>query len=261
MPTEPTPEGCGLSPTQFNALAPHYDELMDLVPYEAWAEYVMLLCDVNEHTPRRLLDCACGTGNLSFELAHLGLDVTGVDISAAMIDVARGKAKLSPFSVRFLEGDLTHFALGETFDTATCLFDSLNYILDPNALARAFVAVAQHLEPAGLFVFDLNSEHALTTDLFTQSNHWRKKALTYDWHANYDPATKVTTVAMEFVREGSNGTTTRFSEEHRERAYSLVDIETMVTAAGLELVRSYNAYTLNRPHEASERWFFVARRP
>ena len=69
-------------------LAEHYDDLMDVVPYDFWADYVQTLFDVADHQPSRVLDCACGTGNLSFELAGRGLDVTGVDISAAMIAVA-----------------------------------------------------------------------------------------------------------------------------------------------------------------------------
>jgi len=233
---------------------------MQIVPYTSWAEYVMLLCDVVEHRPERVLDCACGTGNVSFELAAMGLEVTGVDIAPAMIEIARSKATASPYPVRFLEADLTSFRLGEVFDTATCLYDSLNYILDENALLSAFTHIGAHLRPEGVFIFDMNSVHALTTDLFTQGNHDPRKSLHYDWRANHDPKTGVTTVQMRFDRQEPDGSTTTFNEIHRERAYPLDQILGFLKAAGFRVEKVYDAYTLNHPHDASERWFFVARR-
>lgn len=254
-----------LSKAQFTVLAPHYDELMQIVPYAAWVEYVMLLLSVVGHQPRRVLDCACGTGNVSFELAKQGLDVTGVDLSEGMIQVAQKKAKearadLFPLSIRFLQADLTNFDLGETFDTATCLYDSLNYILAPAALQAAFGCIAKHMQPSGIFVFDLNAEHAFRANLFTQRRRDPKKPLHYDWQASFNESTRICTVRMQFRRTAASGRIEEFSEVHRERAYSLSEIEAMLAATGWQLLHTYDAYTLNRPHARSERWYFVARR-
>lgn len=248
--------------SQFNDLAPHYDELMNMVPYCQWVEYVMLLFSFVEHMPRHVLDCACGTGNVSFELAKENLVVTGVDLSAPMIKVAQDKAALCtpPLPVQFMQADLTNFDLGQTFDSATCLYDSLNYILDAQALQAAFERIAAHIEPGGVFVFDMNSEYALQSDLFSQSNRDPRQHLHYDWQANYDAATRVCSVKMKFVRTLPNGTRQTFHETHHECAYALADIGTMLQAAGWQLLNTFDAYTLNRPHGRSERWFFVARR-
>lgn len=248
----------GQSPDQFNDLAAHYDELMDVVPYDAWADYVFLLFQVAQHDPQKLLDCACGTGNVSFELAKSGVSVTGVDIAPAMIAIAQQKNELVKEDLRFLEADLTAFDLGERFDSATCLYDSLNYILDPQKLQDAFVCIAHHLEKGGVFVFDMNSDYALTADLFTQFNRDPRRALHYDWHARYDEKTRVTSVEMSFTRAQNDGTTRQFHETHRERAYTMGEVETMLEFAGFDLLKSYDAYTINPPHDTSERWFFIA---
>jgi SAM-dependent methyltransferase len=247
---------------QFTALAPHYDELMQIVPYDAWVEYVMLLWSMVEHQPKRVLDCACGTGNVTFELAKQGLDVTGVDLSAGMIAEAKNKASgiHTPLPVRFFQGDLAKFDLGETFDSATCLYDSLNYILDASALQAAFGRIAAHLLPGGVFVFDMNSEYALQADLFTQRSTIPGRRLHYDWKASYDNQARVCSVEMHFSRRNQNGEIEEFSETHRERAYSLREVEAMLDATGWELMRTYNSYTLNKPHDRSERWYFVARK-
>lgn len=250
----------GKSPFQFTTLAPHYDELMQVVPYDAWVDYVFMLFEVAQHDAKKLLDCCCGTGNVSFELAKSGVEVTGVDIAPGMIEVANLKARTSPHPIRFFEADLTDFDLGETFDCATCLYDSLNYILDPQKLERAFACVARHLEPDGVWVFDMNSEYAITADLFTQSNLDPRKALRYDWHAQYDPATRITSVEMQFSRQESDGTLTKFSEKHQERAYSMPEVNAMLQRTGWDVIKTYDAYTINPPHDQSERWFWVVRR-
>jgi len=251
---------------QFVDLAPHYDELMRVVPYPQWAEYVWLLWDIHNHQAHRVLDCACGTGNLTFELARLGLNVVGIDLSAPMIAQAKAKAGQSTLAspnatptVEFFEADLTRFDLKRRFDSATCLYDSLNYITEPDALSRAFRCVRAHLEIGGVWVFDMNSDWAFRADLFSQSNRDPRQALNYGWQAHFDAASRLCTVSMRFDRQKPDGTSETFYETHRERAYLLPEIEAMLKQTGWTHLGSYDAYTLNRPRERSERWFFVAR--
>ena len=250
----------GQSPTQFTALAPHYDELMQVVPYEAWADYVLLLFQIAEHDPRRLLDGACGTGNLSFEMARSAIEVVGVDIAPAMIEVAQSKAAASPYDIRFVQADLTDFDLGERFDCATCLYDSLNYILDPAALQAAFANFAWHVESGGVLVFDMNTPLALTAGLFTQRSLDPRKKLHYDWRATHDKTSKITEVSMSFSRTDEAGRVAQFTETHRERAYERAEIAAMLEATGWKMLKVYDAYTIDPPHKKSERWFWVARR-
>ena len=159
----------------------------------------------------------------------------------------------------FFEADLTNFDLGERFDCATCLYDSLNYILDPTQLQRAFAMFARHIEPGGILVFDMNTPLALTQDLFTQRSFDARKPLQYDWRAAYNPATKITEVSMNFTRTDAGGAQHKFRETHQERAYELEEVEAMLKATGWEVLKIYDAYTINPPHEKSERWFWVAR--
>jgi SAM-dependent methyltransferase len=258
----------GRGDQQFVDLAPYYDELMRVVPYPQWAEYVALLWDIHGHQARRVLDCACGTGNLTFELARLGLEVTGIDLSKPMIEQAKIKAAAPQSTllsarnsspVQFCEADLTDFDLGLSFDSATCLYDSLNYITEPQALARAFTCVRAHVESGGVWVFDMNSDWAFRADLFSQSNRNPQQSLNYGWKAHFDPDSRLCTVSMRFDRQRPDGTTETFYETHRERAYLLPEIEAMLKQTGWTLLGSYDAYTLNRPRDRSERWFFVAR--
>ena len=267
FPTEKLPDAGQSTPaSQFTDLAPHYDELMQVVPYDSWAEYIELLFEIAAVKPKSILDCACGTGNVSFELASLGYDVVGVDISAGMIGRAQEKSEMlsqakasTPLPAQFIEADLSDFYLHQKFDAATCLYDSFNYILQPEKLLAAFECIAQHINPGGVFVFDMNAPWAFEANLFTQRNLDPKKNLHYAWRANFDESTRVCDVTMQFTRKTADGIE-EFSEVHRERAYSRDEVETMLAQSGWNLIKTYDAFTMNQPHDRSERWYFLARR-
>ena len=57
------------------------------------------------------LDCGCGTGFLSFELAARGHRVTGIDFAPAMLEAARAKAAENGAQVNFEQGDAENSAL------------------------------------------------------------------------------------------------------------------------------------------------------
>ena len=66
----------------------------------------------------RVLDVGCGTGEHGLMAAELGLDATGVDMAAAAIEAAKGKARSRGLHARFLVRDAFELAaLGEEFDT------------------------------------------------------------------------------------------------------------------------------------------------
>jgi SAM-dependent methyltransferase len=235
---------------------------MQDVPYEAWVEYVRLLFEIAGRKPRTILDCACGTGNISFGLAAYDYDVVGVDLSADMI--ARAREKLeglnSPLPVTFQQADLTTFELQQSFDAATCLYDSFNYILNPENLRAAFKRIANHIVRGGVFVFDMNTPWAFEANLFSQQNRDPRRNLHYHWRADYDENTRICTVTMKFERKMKNGTVQHFSETHRERAYALEEVLESLEHSGWKNARAFDAYTLNAPYKHSERWYFLAER-
>src|SRR5688500_466828 len=53
----------------------------------------------------RVLDVACGTGNLAIPAAKTGADVTGVDIAPNLIDQAIARAEAEGVNAKFDVGD------------------------------------------------------------------------------------------------------------------------------------------------------------
>src|ERR1051325_969789 len=65
----------------------------------------------------KVLDVACGTGNLALPAARTGATVTGVDIAPNLVEQARANAKAAGLNVQFEEGDAESLSYApESFD-------------------------------------------------------------------------------------------------------------------------------------------------
>lgn len=96
------------------------------------------------------LDVACGTGLAMPFFASRGFDSTGVDLSLVMLQRARARAR------SLVAGDTRALPLRGTFSRITCLYDSLNHMLEPEDLAAAFKEIARVMDRDSLFIFDMN---------------------------------------------------------------------------------------------------------
>lgn len=108
-----TSEGVSGGGVDWDAAAATFDDepdhgLRDPVVREAWAAR---LAGWLPQQPGDLLDLGCGTGSLSLLAAEAGHRVTGVDLSPAMVDLAR--AKLAGRDAVFMVGDATAPPVGE----------------------------------------------------------------------------------------------------------------------------------------------------
>ncbi len=102
----------------------------------------------------RVLDLCCGTGRLAATLTRRGCEVIGVDVSEAMIDLARHNAP----DAEFMVADARSFTVGEPVGVVVSTYDSLNHIMSASDLADVFGRVGDALVEGGSFVFDLNTE-------------------------------------------------------------------------------------------------------
>lgn len=100
---------------------------------------------------RRLLDVGCGSGWLSEYFARLGYDVTGIDISPDLIEVARERVEKVPYGAdhetplrcRFLVHDAEGQPLAEQFDAVVC-YDSLHHFEDERAVIGNLAAMTKY---------------------------------------------------------------------------------------------------------------------
>ena len=113
---------------------------------------------VSRFEPRHVLDAGCGTGRVAIELACRGVDVVGVDLDAAMLDVARAKAP----DLVWVEESIHDVELGRAFDVVVTAGNVMIFVA-PGSESGVVGNLAQHLAPGGSLVsgFQLDRSYEL----------------------------------------------------------------------------------------------------
>jgi SAM-dependent methyltransferase len=154
-------------------LAAIHDEGYGLIAREAGARLL------RELARRRvgaglIVDLGCGSGALAEIVSEAGFDVYGVDISAAMIDIARRRAPRAQFVCAPLLGAAIPPCIAVTA-TGECL----NYLFDPRStvseLSHLFQRIFAALDPGGVLLFDMLSpdrRKALPAQRFAITEEW-----------------------------------------------------------------------------------------
>ena len=246
------------TPRQYGDVAAVYDALMDVVPHTAWLNRIERAVRERGKSPQSVLEVACGTGIVTEMLYQHGYrPVYGIDISGAMVQIAKTKAEAKGLPIAYQEQDAAKLDLnGTRFDLVVSLFDSLNYITEPEHLRQAFLRVYQHLNSGGIFAFDLNSVYALTTEMFTQTN--LEGPIRHVWNSYWDADTRLCRVEMAFeVIDAETGERRQFTETHVQRGYTQTEIKSYLSEAGFVNVQVFGNYGDRTPNAKSDRWLFI----
>jgi SAM-dependent methyltransferase len=210
--------------------------------------------------PKKVLDLACGEG--TFAVANRGLRVTGVDLSPDMLEIARERADTEGVRVKFLQQDMRSLSLRGRFDLVTCWFDSLNYLLEIDDLARTFAGVSRVLDDNGIFIFDVNTIRGLAVEWVREPSyvHLNSGDSFLVSVPQYDAATKIASLHITgFTRK--NERWVRTDEVHKERGYTLREVRQCLKRADLrELACWASLDKMDKPRPNTARVWFVARK-
>ena len=242
----------------YKALAASYDRLTEDVDYGAVVDFYRVLWEKEGLSPRTAVDLACGTGSVSVLLAELGMEVTGVDMSADMLCQADQKAADMENRPLFICQKLQELHLPKGVDLAVCALDSLDYITDPDHCREAIRRVYKALTPGGCFIFDVNTPEklrAMDGQVFLDEDD----DVYCVWRGEFDEKTNICTYGMDiFQRAGE--TWHRSCEIHEEYAYSRQQLTEYLKAAGFTHIEVFADRQLVKPREGEQRIYFKARK-
>ncbi|WP_304508299.1 class I SAM-dependent DNA methyltransferase [Anaerotignum sp.] len=243
----------------YECFASVYDKFMDEIDYNEWVQYIQDLWKRLDKIPESVIDLGCGTGNVTIPLTKAGFSVFGVDISEEMLAEAQRKAFSEGLSIPFFCQDMVEMSLPYQVDCILSLCDSLNYLTEEGELSAAFSAVKRHLNPNGLFLFDMNTEYKFKEALGEKTYAAMTEDAAYFWENSFDEEERINEYYVSFfIRQKNKETYERVEEYHYERAYSLEEVKKCLKENDFELLNVYDGYSFERTKEDSQRYFFVA---
>ncbi|MBE6828300.1 MAG: class I SAM-dependent methyltransferase [Ruminococcaceae bacterium] len=237
-----------------------YDLLTENAEYSLRADWFCSLLAANGVNGGLLLDLACGTGNMSFEMADRGFEVIGVDLSEDMLSVAQQKQFEKGSDILFLHQDMRNLDLYGTVGSCICSLDSLNHLTEKEDLKKAFMSVSAFLDDGGIFVFDMNTPYKHREILSGNSFIYESDGIFCAWQNSETDENDVVDILLDFFIQKDDGSYSRFSEDFSERAYAREEVIELLGQTDFEFIAEYDEFGTQAPKPDSQRTVFVARR-
>lgn len=240
----------------YAAIAEIYDSIMDHVDYSVWADYLTSLFQRFHPRVKTVFETACGTGSLALHLQERGYSFTGMDRSVEMLKIAAAKFKSAGLSPRLFAANMTAIPLKARFDAVICMYDSINYLLEPDDFRKALHEAAAVTREGGLFIFDVCTLR--NSELFFKNSSMTDFAgnLEYERICHFDTARRIQENTFTISRNGRS----RVIETHRQKIYLIDEVGSMVQESAFTEVGRYNDMSFHPGSESSERVHFVLRR-
>jgi SAM-dependent methyltransferase len=197
-----------------------------------------------------VLEVTAGTGRVSLPLLRVGIDLTCVDASAAMLRVFRAKLQAEHLSAELVCADMCRMSLSRQFSLILIPCHSFAEITDAAEQRQALQTISTHLSPMGRFICTLhnppvrlksvNGRRHKLGDFPLPDGH----LLTLYSAENYDAASGCVHGTQFYeVRDYDGGVVAAMEAGLRFRLYSFDEFRSLAEAAGLVPAHLYGDYS------------------
>ncbi len=238
-----------------------YDQLMDNVDYDRWADYYVRLLSIYGIRDGKICECACGTGSLTIPLYRSGFHITGVDLSREMLWQAAQKARKQGIAIPFVQQDMKALNLHRPMDAVLATCDGVNYLITEEDLRSFLRSAYRAIRPGGALVFDVSTPHKLRDQLCTGLICEDRENITYIWQNRWHEKTATVGMDLCFFLKEKDGRYRRMEEHQKQRAWDAGELKSMLLQAGFRGVCVYGNFTVNPARDSDERWHIAATRP
>ena len=212
-------------------LADWFEYLNDDCDYENWSQY--LISRLKGYPLKQGLDVGCGGGYFTRALQKNGYDMTGMDVSAEMLDFAGRKALETGIRSAYILGDISKTKPPKRYDFVTAINDCVNYI--PKAkLSSALKNIYGALKTGGVFLFDVSSPRKFAEKIANTVSADDRDDVTYLAFNRVEGDVATLDVTL-FVRQ-KDGKYIRLDETHTQYIYTADFLTSALEKAGFSVV-------------------------
>ena len=203
----------------------------------------------------RLLDVPCGQGRHAHLLAEAGFDVTGLDFSKHLLDIARARG--TAINLRYVRGDMRALPAKWTgrFAAVLNLFTSFGFFLDPADDVRVVREFARVLRPDGMLIWHGGSRDGVMAR-FLSRDWWKSADGTMIAHERtFDPLSGILTIRSHWRGKRASG-----EREHRIRLYTASRLAEICQSAGLIVEEAFDGWSRAPLSRRASEMLLVARK-
>ena len=201
----------------------------------AEVESLVRMLDLNDK--EYVLDLCCGYGRHAVPLALRGIEVTGLDLSGAMLQKAQVDARFAGAHVDWVQGDARDLPFGESFDVVLDLFTSFGYFEKEGENLQVLQEAFRVLVPGGCLVLDTVNHDFIIRHFQPQSWYDRDGALVLE-ERSFDHLESRVYGSWTLVEADGN----RRAYPNSIRAYTFAELRLLLTLAGFTVLQAYGGY-------------------
>ncbi|MBU7011018.1 MAG: class I SAM-dependent methyltransferase [Theionarchaea archaeon] len=214
------------------------------------------LDEIFEHyNIKSVIELACGPAYHAVQLAKMGYETAGLDISVPMLKFAEKRAQKEGVTLRLYHQDMRIFRLTEQYNAAICVLDSLRSLTEAKEILSHLKSVASVLTEKGIFVTEWSHPRDWIGER-TVEDSWTagKGSITVEASVQStmtDVEQQLTTDILEFIIiDGENQY--KITQEDEKRLILPQEFLLFASMSEFEFISFYGAYDtlidLNNPN-------------
>jgi SAM-dependent methyltransferase len=220
-----------------------------------------------------VLEVACGTGRVTIRLARDGIEITGLDISPELLEIARQKS-IGLSNVKWILGDMQTFEIGTKFGFVILPGHSFQFMTSPEDQVKCLEQIKNHLVPNGLAVIHidyqdfgwlaelLNQKEPVykKSDILTHPTTDQKFRRSFAWE--FEPSTQTATVNTNWEEIDESGNVIQVWRMEPARLHCIFpfEMEHLQKCVGFSIEAVYGDFFKSKLTNESEQMIWLVKK-
>jgi len=192
-----------------------------------------------------VLEVACGTGRLTLPLAREGVDITGLDVSRPMLELARRKSSAEQLRIEWVEQDCRSINLPRKFSLVFSATNAMQHLLDHESALASLRSAGTVLQPGGRLILDVFNPDPARLERPPGNRHFHKsfpggqgEEIRVEVESIYHPETRILHFDLFYLSDGVQIRTKHVNM----RCFFPDELTELCAMAGLEITHRFGDY-------------------